>query len=401
MLSDISNVYQNIHCRIKDKEKALVYQEISNFAPCSRKTVALKTGIRQMTVSRVVSEMLNDRLIFETEESSGDRRGRPEIQLRPNLNRLTAISLYLQARELHAALVNIGEEILKEDFVILDTDILNEDFIAAGVTLINRIVQSVPENSELLGVAFSLVGTVNSEKKTWISASRWHQIQNLELSALEKTLSLPILVNRMQDAELEYLVQKTPRYQQKNVLFLHWGFGISASYSYKGEVLNSSIGRFGEIGHTRVSGNSTKLCQCGARGCLETEAALWSLQDNLRRRIGIASTDERELGITFKNRDLLSEKIIANALKHVSFALTNLLQIFFPDAIIFYGPFTENEALFSTLSAGIRKELPAYIKDSVEIIAVNGGFHGCIRGSLYPFFKKRFRELFRVNTTKI
>jgi transcriptional regulator of PTS gene len=401
MLSNIGAVYQTSHCRVKDREKSLVYQEISNFYPCSRKAVAAKTGIRPTTVSRVVQEMLNDGLVFESEERAGEKRGRPEVLLRPNLDRLTGISLYLQSRELHAALVNIGEEILEEKFVTLDAEVTNEEFLSHCVDLIQEIEKVVPQGAELLGVALSLVGTVNSEKKTWVSASRWRKIQNLDFALLEKQLQLPVVLNRMQDAELEYLVQKNPPYRSKNVLFVHWGFGIGASFAHKGKVLGSSIGRFGEIGHTRISLDSKKQCQCGARGCLETEAALWAIRDELQASFGTGFGDERELGKVFKKLDLISHPTVRKALEYVKFSLLNLHQIWYPDVVIFYGPFTENPPLFHDLSAFIKRELPPYAGSSLEMIAIEGGFHGCIRGSLYAFFKKRFRELLRVSITKI
>ena len=401
MLSDIAAVFQNTPSRVKDREKSLVYQEISNFDPCSRKAVALKTGIRRMTVSRVVQELVSDGLVVESEERGGEKRGRPEVLLRPALNRLTAISLYLQSRELHAALVNIGEEILKEDFVTLDADVTNEAFLSSCAALLRELTKAVPRESELLGYALSLVGTVNSEKKTWVSASRWRTIRDLDFSPLERRLGLPLVLNRMQDAELEYLIQKTSRYREKNVLFLHWGFGIGASYASRGKVLMSRLGRFGEIGHTRVSLDSTRQCQCGARGCLETEAALWALREALQKEAGITFTDERELGKKFRDLDLLSYPVVARALRHVCFALLNLHQILYPDVLICNGPFTENEQLFRSLSEFIRGELPPYARESVEMTAVRGGFHGCIRGSLYEFFKRRFRELLRVHMTRI
>ena len=166
-------------------------------------------------------------------------------------------------------------------------------------------------------------------------------------------------------------------------------------------MLNSSIGRFGEIGHTRVSQTSAKPCQCGAKGCLESEAALWALREDLKKQAGIVFTDERELGRIFRNADILAYPVVEQALKHVSFALLNLHQIFFPDVLVCYGPFTENSEVFQRLADSIKNELPPYAKGQVEMKAVQGGFHGCIRGSVYEFFKQRFRELLRVNMTKI
>jgi transcriptional regulator of PTS gene len=402
MLSNIASLCQTSHYRVKDREKSLVFQEICNFAPCSRKEIAKKTRIRPTTVSRVVQEMLNDGLVFECgDEKALDRRGRPEIFLKANLNRLVAISLYLQSRQLYAALINLGEEILEEQFATLEAKVTNTRFIGMCAKLIRKISQKVPAGSELLGFAISLVGTVNSRDKIWISASRWRNIHNLEFSSLEKMLKLPVVLNRMQDAELEYLIQKTPRYRNKNVLFIHWGFGIGASYANRGKVLTSTIGRFAEIGHTRISLESNKECQCGARGCLETEAALWALREDPEMGFVSRFSNEKVLGQYFKEMDLLSTKTVKNALRYIEFSLLNLHQIFYPDVVIFYGPFTENREVFRSLSSYLKNELPSYARNTVEWRAVEGGFQSCIRSNLYEFFKKRLQELLRVSTTKI
>jgi transcriptional regulator of PTS gene len=402
MLSNIASLCQTSHYRIKDKEKSLVFQEVCNFPPCSRKEIAKKTHIRPTTVSRVVQEMLNDGLVVECrDERALDKRGRPEIFLKANLNRFVALSLYLQSRQLYAALINLGEEVLEEQFVPLDAEVGNKSFISICVNLIRKISRKVPTGAELLGFAFLLVGTVNTRDKIWISASRWRNIHKLNFASLEKRLRFPVVINRMQDAELEYLIQKTPHYRNKSILFIHWGFGIGAAYANRGQVLTSTIGRFAEIGHTRISLESDRECQCGAKGCLETEAALWALQDEPEMNFVASFSNEKSLGKCFKGMDLMSNTVIKNALRYIEFSLLNLHQIFYPDVVIFYGPFTENYEVFKNLSSYLKTNLPSYARDSVEWRAIEGGFQSCIRSNLYEFFKKRLQEVLRVSTTKI
>ncbi len=397
MLTTIGSIHDGNRYRLKDREKAMVFQELATNAPCSRKAIAERAGIRPTTVSRAVQELMGDELIKTVARSGEDGLGRPEVLLEIEVNRLVAISMYVQARELRTAVINLREESIVEYVVSLSAQTTNQEFLDACTSSIRAVHSKVPAKAELLGVGISLIGTVAAGANTWISAARWRNIRDLNFALLSCQLGLPVAINRMQDAELEYLVQKNPAYRAKNVLFLHWGFGIGASYANGGAVLGSTIGRFCEIGHTRLSLDHGKECQCGAIGCLETEAALWAIRDEICSEIRGSLTDERELGQTMQAMDIVGHPAIKRAIRYVGLALANMHQILYPDVILFMGPFTHNEAVFRQLSAILRDHLPPYARDQVQLHAITGGFHGCIRGSVYRFFKRKLKAVLTLN----
>lgn len=397
MLSTVEHIHSGDRYRLKDREKARVFQELVLNAPCSRKTIAERTGIRPTTVSRSVGELVADRLVRTGARVGDDRPGRPELLLELEPNRLIAVSMYVQARELRTAVINLLEEPLYEHREQLSPDTDNREFLNACARSFRAVRTMIPPESEVTGVSVSLIGTVATGRNTWISAARWRQIRDLDFSLLSRRLGLPVIINRIQDAELEYIVQKTPGYRDRNVLFLHWGFGIGAAYAHGGQVMGSTIGRFCEIGHTRLSFDHNRECQCGARGCLETEAALWAIRGEIAEAIRGSLTDERELGRAMRLMNIADHPAIDRATRCVMLALFNLHQILYPDAIVIVGPFTENEAVFQRVVSYFRQELPLYARDQVEIRALPGGFQGCMSGSVYRFFNARLKEMLRLN----
>jgi len=396
MISTVEQIHKGKRYRLKDKDKARVYQEICTTSRCSRKTIIQKLRIRPTTVSKIVRELIEDGLVEETSERFQEAPGRAQVVLRANPNRLTAVSITVQARQIRAARLNVTEEVQERYAEPLPPEVSNEGFLEGCLRAYRAVTREVLAGSEILGVALSLVGTVDSAHKRWISTARWRNIRNLEVGALEDSLGIPFLLNRMQDAELLYFIQKNPSYREKNVLLVHWGFGIGASYASRGSLLDSAVGRTCEIGHLRVS-SSTKQCQCGAFGCLETEAALWALQGKTPL-VPQGILDEEELSQHFRETDLSKDPVIENALEHFCVALYNIIQVFYPDTVLFIGPVTENGGIFQTIARYMQRELPPYAKNRIEFIVLQGGFKGCIRSSVYPFFQRRLETLLKVRS---
>lgn len=393
MTSNISSIHDGTRYRIKDREKAAIFQEICTNPDASRKNISKKLNMRPTSVSLAVQELIDDWLVKQGNTKSPGMPGRPEFLLNPNYNRFVAITLYVQARELTGALVNLGEEVLEEKMLFIPEDATKESFLKRCLELIASLSTRIPGKADLLGLGISLIGTVNQRNKIWISSSRWPNIRNLDFKELEKETGLPISLRRSNDTELEYLIETNSSYRKANIILFHWGYGIGSSYAYSGTVLDSTIGRFGEIGHTKISPESKKRCQCGSYGCLETEAAMWSILPEIKKQYPDINENEREFASLLNNMDLMHMPAITRALEYVREGLVNLHRLFYPDRIIFVGPFTENKQIFSKLSHYFKDAIPEYAKDKVELEVIKDGFRGCIFANAYPFFSAKLKNL--------
>ncbi|MBN2552854.1 MAG: winged helix-turn-helix domain-containing protein, partial [Spirochaetales bacterium] len=120
MLSDIATIHSGPRYRVKDWEKARIYQEICVDSGSSRKSIAEKFKLRPTTVSFAVQELIQDGLVQEGQIRTAGKPGRPELTLLPNLNRCLVISIYVQSRELRGVLVNMGDEVLAEQTRVME-----------------------------------------------------------------------------------------------------------------------------------------------------------------------------------------------------------------------------------------------------------------------------------------
>jgi transcriptional regulator of PTS gene len=388
LLASIDQVHEGTPHRVKDEEKALLYREICVGKSPTRQALARRLDIRPSSVSEAIQELVDDRLVRETHAPARGRSGRPMLVLAPRPDRYVAISLYIDSRELKGVLVNLAEEVIAEEVRALPMEAGNREIAAAILHLLKKLPSRVREGSELVGAGLSLVGMVNARTRTWVSAARWPKLKDLDLSVVESQVDFPVVLRRNNEAELEYHLDCNPRARAGSVLLLHWGFGIGSAVAFRGTLLTSTLGRFGEIGHVRIGSTDDALCLCGLKGCLETAAALWSLLPSLRAHLGKVPEDEKDLAPLLGDPAVLAIPEVKRGLHAVQEALHVLTMIFYPDTILLSGPFTENPGAFRRLADGFRRSLPAHARKAVALSAIPGGMLGCRSGGVNPLFRE-------------
>jgi len=392
MLSNIENIHRISKYRIKDREKASIFQYICSQPSPTRKKAAADLKIRPTTVSKSVQELIQDNLVYEGEVRNPGRQGRPEIFLYPNLDRYTAIALYVVSLEIKGALINLGEDILAEESITLTAGADNRVLTREISSLIHHLDLKKPAGSEILGTGVSLPGTVNLPTRNWISSCRWPLLRNLSFNAIEKKSVHKLSVHKFLDTELEFLLIKNPDYRQGGTILFHWGYGIGSAYANMGRVLRSTLGRFGEIGHWKVDDPVPRKCTCGLTGCLETKAALWALLPEIRKTYPDTPQDENEFQNFFQQNGLEQLPLMDKALESIILALTNLYKIFFPDRILIISPFTNSKSILARLKEGLMDNIPDFARETVSLVNLNQGFQGEIFGSTYSLFHDTLRN---------
>jgi len=76
----------------------------------------------------------------------------------------------------------------------------------------------------------------------------------------------------------------------------------------------------------------------------------------------------------------------------VGFALFNLYQIFYPERILIYDPFTENEVVFRRLVKEFKASVPEYARNAVTDQRITGKMSGALFGRTYPFFRSALKR---------
>jgi transcriptional regulator of PTS gene len=345
-----------------------------------------------------VQELLDDGLVAERLARATGRSGRPQTAIVPVCERLAAVSLCVESRELCASLVDLAGRVIASDARALSADSDNRAIEQELEALIGGLARRAPKASRVVGAGLSLVGTVDPSGLRWVSAARWPRLRSLDLGPLAERIGLPVRASRSLDTALALHLEHDATAVDRTVALLHWGFGIGAAVAHRGTLLGSSLGRFGEIGHLRAPGGAVRRCVCGARGCLETEAALWALAPRLRRRLGRLPDGEQELAAALAAPSVATLPEVRDAVRAMQDGLVTLHRLFFPDEVLLAGPLAENPVVFRRLADAFAAGLPDYAAGATRLAVLPGGLAACRTSSAGPLLREALRKCLRRTT---
>ncbi len=373
--------------------KGRLFLDISGGGPVTRKRLVESHGIRPGTVSALVLELIDLGLTIEERPRPPYTQGRPEILLRPVFERIGVIVVHVISREVRAVLVDLAGRALCEHRIVVEpTQADNTGLLTLFSELIRTLQQQAPAATEIVGVAFSLPGIVDSETQRWVHAtSRWPKMTNMKLAGLARDLGIPVTINKGLNSELRARLARRANERQGGTLVVHWGYGIGAAFALNGQIIGS--GSFGEIGHWTVATGPTTRCLCGQAGCLETKAALWALLPRIREVFPDAPAEEWSFETFLRDHDITNVPALAQATSEMALALRNLVVTLFPHRLVLTGPFAQNETLFHQFIEEFRANMPAHAPSSIDIRVGRPGPADEILGASIPLLQNALYRL--------
>lgn len=234
-----------------------------------------------------------------------------------------------------------GKIIKKEEKIINDkTDIKNtiEKFIINKVTEFNS-------NNDIDFIGIAIPGTV-SENKVIKAVNLGLEDYNLATILNEK---LGISVKLKNDAKCSALAEQ--KYGElnefENSAFFCIGTGIGSAVIFNGKLLEPKGVPGFEISHIIIQKNG-KPCNCGKRGCFETYASLKRFKEKIYSEFNLNGLDnETIINFIKQNENNITLKyMINNYIEDLSIGISNVINIFEPEAICFGGSFTEYKDIF-------------------------------------------------------
>jgi predicted NBD/HSP70 family sugar kinase len=223
-------------------------------------------------VTKAVNELVEDGLIQETgfASSSGGRK--------PKVFTLKADTLYLVAVAMDQLYLKITITDLQKNPVLpvesYELKLLNnEAALTELVAIINTSIEKAGINrNKILGVGVGIPGFTNT--KLGINYSYLRPPGDAPIAEyLQQILGIPVRIDNDASlialAELKYGLAKG----KVEVMVINLGWGIGLGMIINGILFRGFTGHAGELSHIPISESDT-LCECGKRGCLETEATL-------------------------------------------------------------------------------------------------------------------------------
>ena len=390
----VSDYFSTHGYRQKDIEKAVVYESVMELGETTRKRLCKQLRFRPNNVSDCIQELVDDGLVSFSDALRNTRQGRPEIPIHGCPERLVAVSVWIDANIISAAVVDVSGSYSDVSRVQVPEDASNEVFMDSLVRLLTDLFAEIRDDQIVCGIGISLPGFVDSSDGIWVFNARFPKVTRLSFDKLRVLFQCPVSICRLLDAQLEYLVLSDKSLSSKTVYLIHWGYGLGASLLADGKVLHSSVGSALEIGHMKVLDLKDRVCTCGEKGCLDTGASLQSLMQDLQSRFGEIPKNETQMGQFLSSLDVSCIPAVSDAVHYLSIVLDNIYRMAFPDRVIVYGPMLSNAVVRDMLLSEVNKRLPSYGKGHVEFTLMGRSLIDLnIHGNVMKLFDSQLKTM--------
>jgi glucokinase-like ROK family protein len=358
----------------------LIYDE----APLSRSQLAGRSGLNKSTISSLVEDLLERRLIHEVGINSAGK-GRPAMLLEANPQAGAIVAVELGVDFVSTALVDFVGNILWRRLEGADPAASQEKTLAQARTMIDATTEVARErNLRILGLSFSIPGVVDLEQGELLFAPnlKWRKvpIRNIFSASTGLKVFIENDANAAAVGEHRFGVARNLH----DFLFVFAGVGLGSGLFLNNQLYRGKRGFAGEIGHTPIIAEPYhNPCQCGNLGCWETYTNQLSILERVEARLDHASgssvlrrmigdggtpltlsivTQAAEAG----DQDALDSLAEAGSAMGTGFAV--LVNIFNPEKIVLGGPISiAGEYLMPFIQESVNKHAMREVAPQAEI----------------------------------
>jgi transcriptional regulator of PTS gene len=299
-------------------------------------------------VTSLVGELIQEGLIkdYGKIESTGGRK--------PNLYGVVPDSAFFVGVDVKQNHINIGLSDLQKNLVKVSEKLpfnlanTKESLESLCVYIQEFITQlDVPEG-RVLGIGLNLSGRINYT--TGHSYSFFHFDETPLASVIQARVGIPVFLENDSRAMAYGEFCAGAVEDEKDVLFLNLDYGIGVGILFDGQVYYGKSGYAGEVGHMPIFDNE-RICHCGKKGCLETEASGWALTRMFREKLadGSSSVITTVKGIKPEhismndiidaalNDDVLAIELIAKVGESLGRGIAALINVLNPELVVLGG----------------------------------------------------------------
>ena len=321
---------------LKQKNLLLLLKLIATQPGLSRIDLAKITHITKMTVTNIISELLELGIITE-EEGPASRQ--------PTNGRIpTPLALSSSAPKIIGVLIKRGlYQVVLGDLAgnILDSITERTPQLEDAGHLLRILFAGVDTLRErargpLLAVGISSIGPLDAPSGVLLNPPNFWGIENLPIvREMEKHTGLPaFLIN---DGNAGALCEKMYGSGKEipNFLYVHLKYGIGSGLVLHNDLYHGNRGQSGEIGHSTINFVGPR-CPCGNVGCLELYANITNVRSFIAQQLPLypdtrikdpAAVSLVHIIDLANQNDLLAVSALNEYCDYLSHAILNVLNI--------------------------------------------------------------------------
>lgn len=302
------NDLTGIPYKIESRKKRIIAQ-LSLREEVTTGDIAALLNIAPPTAAELMAALVREGLVKDTGRRSNG------VGRKATIYSLSEDSYYFLGVEIKKYSINIGLMGLDKRLV---SSTLNIPFsFSDAEESLNHIIENIKFFLEgtgiplrkILGMGLSIAGRINTNTGDILTI--YHFGDAPVKKTLEKAIGLPVFIDNDSRtiAYGEYFLGGVADNEQ-DVLVVNLDYGIALGIFVHGRPLYGTSGYAGEIGHIPIFDNE-RICWCGKKGCLETEASGLALIRYISTKIDGGTTSTLQKVLANKGYLELSDIVVA------------------------------------------------------------------------------------------
>lgn len=377
--------------KITATKKSMIHHMIKN-GTSTLAEMARDLDLSVPTVTKFASELIEDNYILDLGKQNAASGRRPSVfGLNPKAGYFVGVDV--QQKKILLTIMDFGGHMIGEPYSVSyrleDTSrALNQLF-----TIIKDYINMTGiKREDTFCAGVNIAGRVNPI--TGYSYSYFQYDKRPLAQTMKEEIGIPVFLDNdsRSMAYGEYVMGDYKR--MKNVLFVNLNWGLGAGIIIDGHPYYGKSGFSGEIGHICALDNEI-ICNCGKKGCLETEVSGFAVERLLKEKCAqgsstIMSDLMREHGEfllsdfieAVRRGDVLSIEIIENIGFTLGRWLAGLINVLNPELVIVGGPLAETKEYLSyPMQSSIRKYSLNFVNSDTKVQMSQFGENASLMGA--------------------
>lgn len=385
------------HGMLRQQNLAGIMHHLYENAPISRIELSRLTGLNKATVSSLINQLLENQFVHEVGAGEGKGTGRRTVLLDLNPARGFIVSSEIGVDFITVICADFTAEVIWRKQEPLPADLGETVTLERLATLMKEAAAvGSRQSNTFLGVSVAVPGLIDPHSGTLLFAPNlgWQDTPVAEI--LRRSFNVPIFVDN--EATLAALGEQFFGAAEgyREVLYLSAGVGLGGGLVLDGDLYKGAGGFAAEFGHMTMNPQGEQ-CQCGNRGCWETQvsqSALFRLVKN-----ALAAGQPSVLAKTVNTQpETLSIRAIVeaarqgddvalSALKKVGQALgvgiASLVNVLNPGLVVFGGALSlASEFLLPVIAEELHRRALHWNEETTRIVIAKFGMDASVMGGV-------------------
>ncbi|CCQ98125.1 Xylose repressor [[Clostridium] ultunense Esp] len=363
---------------VKKINKSIVLDLIRSKSPLSRAQISEVSGLNKGTVSSLVNELMEEKLVYEIGlgKSSGGRR---PIMLLFNQSAGFAVGVDLGVNYILTVLTDLNGTVVQEEFIPY-SNLSFQEILILLKSSITKIIEHAPNSPYgIIGIGVGVPGIVD-EKGIILFAPNLNWKETDLKSILYEEFHVPVTIDN--EANTGALGEKRYGAGQdiSNLIYVSIGIGIGVGIILNNELFRGTSGYSGEIGHSVIEMNGRK-CSCGNRGCWEMYASEQALLEEAKR-LNLSKLDLETVVQAADQGSPEAITLFSEIGEYIGVGIANIMNTFNPDLILIGNRMTMAEKWISNPMRRVveSRALPYHRKDA-QIRFSSLSIYSAVRGA--------------------